>query len=280
MDLIASILAGLNRIMNAASGLAFAPVAVVPGWLSITVVSAVLGVFFLLIFKYTSNQKAIGRVRDEVNANLIAAWLFKDSISVTIKSQLKVFLASFKLLYYAIIPMLVMIIPMCLILAQMGLWYQVRPLNLQDTPVLVKLRLNDQLNNFPEVIVKPSDFFKKTDGPLKLVSKKEVLWQIQPTKKGLHELIFEIEGNAYKKQFAVGDGLMRVSLKRPGNSLGDLLLHPLEKPFMKDSPVSSIEIVYPERDSKICGTDWWIVYFFICSMVFAFAVKPFFKVRI
>ena len=77
--------------MNSVAGALFAPVAVLPGWLSITMISAVLGVLLLLIFKYTSNQKAIGCIRDKINANLIGAWLFKDSLSVTVKSQLKVF---------------------------------------------------------------------------------------------------------------------------------------------------------------------------------------------
>src|SRR5210317_347588 len=103
MDFIVLLLTGLNSVMNSVAGVLFAPVAVLPGWLSITMISAVLGVLLLLIFKYTSNQKAIGSVRDEVNANLIAAWLFKDSISVTIKSQSRVFVSSFKLLYFVVI---------------------------------------------------------------------------------------------------------------------------------------------------------------------------------
>lgn len=280
MDFIVLLLTGLNSVMNVVAGALFAPVAVLPGWLSITIISAVLGVLLLLIFKYTSNQKAIGSVRDEVNANLIAAWLFKDSIAVTIKSQVRVFVSSFKLLYYAVIPLLVMIIPVSLILAQMGLWYQARPLSVSDEPVMVKLRLNESLQRFPLVRLEPSEVLRKTTGPVKIVTKKEVLWELKPLKNGIHELSFEIDGKKYTKQFVVGDGFMKVSLVRPGWNLGALFLHPLEKPFTKDSPVSSIEIVYPERDSKVCGTDWWIFYFFICSMVFAFAFKPFFNVRI
>jgi hypothetical protein len=191
-----------------------------------------------------------------------------------------VFVSSFKLLYFAVIPLLVMIIPVSLILAQMGLWYQARPLSVSDEPVMVRLRLNESLQGFPSVRLEPSEVFRKTTGPVKIVTKKEVLWELKPLKKGVHELVFDVDGEKYTKQFVVGDGFMKVSLLRPGMNLGDLFLHPLEKPFTKDSPVSSIEIAYPERDSKVCGTDWWIFYFFICSMVFAFAFKPFLNVRI
>jgi len=280
MDFIFSLLDGLNSFMNAVAGAFFAPVAVLPGWFSITVISAVLGVLLLLIFKYTSNQTAIGRVRDDINANLIGAWLFKDSLAVTIRSQLKMFTSSFKLFYFAMIPMLVMILPVTFILAQMGLWYQARPLNLSDEPVIVKLRLNDSIKTFPSVRLELSDVFKKTTGPVKIISKKEVFWKLKPLKNGRHELVFDVDGKKFTKQFVAGDGFMKVSLMRPGRNISDLFLHPLEKPFTKDSSVFSIEIDYPERDSKVCGTDWWIFYFFICSMVFAFAFKPFFNVRI
>ena len=73
---------------------------------------------------------------------------------------------------------------------------------------------------------------------------------------------------------------MRLSPKRPGADFADILLYPLEKPFTSDSPVHSISINYPERNSRIYGTDWWIVYFFVVSMIFAFMFKPLLKVRI
>jgi len=280
MDFLILILAGLNSVMNAIAGVFFVPVAFLPGWLSITVISAVLGVLLLLIFKYTSNQTAIGRVRDDINANLIGAWLFNDSLAVTIRSQVRVFTASFKILYYTVIPLLVMIIPVSLIAAQMALWYQARPLNLSHEPVVVKLRLNDSIKNFPSVKLEPSDVYKKTTGPVKIITKKEVFWKLKPLKNGSHELVFDVDGKKLIKQFVVGDGFMKVSLMRPGRSFGEMFLHPLEKPFPKDSPVFSISVDYPERDSKVCGTDWWIIYLIICSMLLAFVFKPFLKVRI
>ena len=73
---------------------------------------------------------------------------------------------------------------------------------------------------------------------------------------------------------------MRLSPKRPGPKLGDIFLYPLEKPFSTESPVDSIRVDYPERESSINGTDWWLVYLFVVSMAFAFIFKPFLKLRI
>ena len=280
MGFLVQLITWVNIVTNTIGGFLLAPVASVPGWLSITVISAILGVFLLVIFKYTSNQKAIGQVRDDIKANLLAVKLFKDSFSVTFRSQARVFCASFKLLFYSIVPMLVMIVPVILIMAQMSLWYQARPLLPGDKPVIVKLKFNDNLDILPQVVLESLPAARTIIGPVRVFTKKEIFWKIKPIEEGNHNLIFHIGDRRYEKQLAVGEGFMCLSSKRPGADFADILLYPLEKPFTSDSPVHSISINYPERNSRIYGTDWWIVYFFVVSMIFAFMFKPLLKVRI
>ena len=162
----------------------------------------------------------------------------------------------------------------------MGLWYQARPLRLGDEPVLVRLKMNNNIDIWPQVTLKSLPAAQKTIGPVRNFSKKEIYWKIKPVENGYHPLIFNVGKRQYEKQLAVGKGFMRLSPRRPGHDFSDILLYPLEKPFAPDSAVHSISISYPERDSRVSGTDWWIVYFFVVSMIFAFAFKPFFKVRI
>ena len=78
----------------------------------------------------------------------------------------------------------------------------------------------------------------------------------------------------------MGNGFARAGVLRPGWRWTDILLHPLEQPFRSDASVTSIEIDYPTRDSFTSGTDFWEVYFFVASMVFALLFKPLVKVRI
>ena len=280
MDFLIRLITGTNVVTNAAGGFFLAPVSLVPGWVSITAISAVLGVLLLVIFKYTSNQKAIARIRDSIKADMLAVKLFKDSISVAFRSQARVFANSFRLLFHSIVPMIVMIVPVCLVLAQMGLWYQARPLMSGDEPVVVRLKLNNNVDAWPQVTLKSLPAARKTIGPVRVFSKKEIYWKIKPVENGYHPLIFHVGERKYEKQLAVGEGFMRLSPKRPGYDFSDILLYPLEKPFAPDSDVHSISIDYPERDSRISGTDWWIVYFFVASMIFAFMFKPLLKVRI
>ena len=70
-----------------------------PGWLSATIVAGVTGVLLLLVFKFTSNQAKIGRVRNEINANLLALKLFKDSTRVSLRAQGRILRGRFGCLF-------------------------------------------------------------------------------------------------------------------------------------------------------------------------------------
>jgi hypothetical protein len=280
MDVLTQIVAWLNVPANALGGLLLAPIGVLPGWLSATIVSAVTGVLMLVIFKYTSNQGAIRRVRDDIKAHLLAVKLFKDSTSVTLRAQGRILLGALRLLVLAIVPMLVMVVPVCLLLGQLGLWYQYRPLRVGQEAVLT-LKLNgDAASSWPEVQLEPTPAVDVTVGPVRVLSKREICWNLRAREEGYHRLRFQVGDQISDKELAIGDRCMRLSAKRPGWTWSDMLLHPAEPPFGPDSPVASIEISYPDRDAWTCGTDWWAVYWFAASMIAAFCFRPFLNVSI
>src|SRR5262249_935406 len=139
-DALTWVIVGLNAVANALGWL-LSPIGLLPGWLSATVVGALSGVFLLGVFKYTSNQKAIKRVRDDINANMLALKLFKDSVKVAFQAQGRLFVGAFWLFVYGVVPLLVMIVPVTLLLGQMSLWYQQRPLHVGEEAV-VTLKLS------------------------------------------------------------------------------------------------------------------------------------------
>ena len=239
-----------------------------------------MGVVFLLIYKYTSNQTAIGKVKDNIKAQMLAMKLFKDSVSVTLQAQGKIFKYAFLLLFYSIRPMAVMIIPVLLILAQMALWYQAKPLSVGQESVITMELNNTEGSPMPDVSIVPSDALTITTGPVRVFSKGRLYFKIKPEQNGLHKLTFTAGKETVEKELAVGESFMPVSVKRPGQNWSQILLNPSEKPFAKDSIVKSISIEYPQRPSKTSGTNWWVVYFFICSMIVAFIFKPFLNVNL
>jgi hypothetical protein len=280
MSFLAQIIVWLNALANAVGQIVLAPVAYLPGWLSATLIAAVTGVLLLVMFKYTSNQKAIKRVRDDIKANLLALKLFKDSAVVALRAQGRILVGAFWLMIYAIVPMLVMMAPVLLILGQLSLWYQARPLQVGEEAVVTLKLQGDPASALPEVRLQPTDAVQVTVGPVRVRSQREVCWNLQAAKEGKERLVFRVGDQTFDKELAVGGGFMRVSPLRPGWHWSDVLLNPAEPPFAPESPVQSIEITYPERPSWTSGSNYWVIYWFIVSMVAALCFRKAFNVNI
>jgi hypothetical protein len=256
MDILTPIVVWLNRVANVLGRFLLAPIGVLPGWLSATVVAAATGVLLLLVFKYTSNQRAIKQVRADIKANLLALRLFKDSAVVALSAQAAIVRGALWLAVYALVPLLVMAVPVLLILGQMALWYQARPLKVGEEAV-VTAKLNTSAGSeTPEVRLVPTDAVAVTVGPVRIRSKGEVCWNIQARAGGYHQLVFQVSGQSFDKTVAIGDEFMRTEL-----------------PFSAGDPLRSIEIAYPRRSSWTSGSDWWVYYWFGTSMVAALCFR-------
>lgn len=267
MAVAAQLVVWLNAVANALGKLVLAPIAFLPGWLSATLAAAATGVLFLAVFKYTSNQKAIKRVKDDIKANLLALKLFKESALVAVRAQGHILVGAIRLLFLALVPMLVMTAPALLILGQLALWYQSRPLQVGEEAV-VSLKLNGKEgSSWPDVRLEPTGAIETTVGPVRVQSKREICWNIKARSSGYQQLVFQAGDQTADKELAIGASFMRVSTLRPGWSWFDTLLHPAERPFGVDSLIQSIEIDYPKRSSWTCGSDSWVIYWFVVSML-------------
>jgi hypothetical protein len=280
MDFLVQMVVWLNAFANTSGKWLLTPIGVLPGWLSATFVAAVTGVVLLVVFKYTSNQRAIKRVKDDIKANLLALKLFKDSAWVALRAQGAILFSALRLAALSLVPMLVMAVPVLLILGQLALWYQSRPLQVGEDAVLT-LKLNGSLDSsWPTVRLEPCDASETIIGPVQVRSKREICWNIRARANGYHRLVFQVGDEIGEKELAIGQAFMRVSTLRPGWYWPDILLHPCEKPFGPASAIQSIEIDYPKRSSWTSGTDSWVIYWFAASMVAALCFRPFLNVNI
>jgi hypothetical protein len=273
------LVAWLNAVANA-FGVALAPIAYLPGWASATVVAVVTGIGMLVAFKYTSNQRAIKRVRQGIRANLLAIKLFKDSAAVGLRAQAGVLGGAIRLLVLTVVPMAVMLVPMTLLLGQLALWYQWRPLRVGEESVVTLTLAGGEDAPWPSVALEPTAAAEVVVGPVRVLSRREVCWSVRAAQPGQHRLTFLVGGQPVEKELAVGDGFIRVSAKRPPADWSELLFHPRERPFAADSPVRSVAIDYPERSSWISGTDSWVIYWFAVSLVTGFCFRRVFNVNL
>jgi hypothetical protein len=281
MDFLPQLVRWLNLAANGLGSLLLAPIAVLPGWVSATVIAVVTGVLMLAIFKYTSNQRAIKRVRDDISANMLALKLYKESALVALNAQWGLLRGAAGLCVLALVPMVVMALPITLLLGQLSLWYQARPLAVDEDAVMT-LQLNGGVDTpWPDVQLQPTDAFEVVTGPVRVQSQREICWELKARVAGYHRAVFLVEGQAVDKELVIGNGYMRVSSQRPGWSCLDALENPGEKPFSVDSPVRSIDIDYPPRSSwNLLGIYPWMLCWGGMSMVAGFCFARLFKVNL
>jgi uncharacterized membrane protein (DUF106 family) len=279
MNGLTAVLVALNTVANTLGNLLL-PIGYLPGGLSATLVAIATGLMMLLIFKYTSNQQAIKRVRANIRANLLAVRLFKDSIAVGLLAQGRVLLGALRLLGLAVVPMLVMLVPMVLLLAQLGVWYQAAPLPVdQETVVTVKFNGSVE-ESLPPIELVSNQAVEDLSGPVRIVSQREVCWNLVARQPGYHQLQFRVLGEVVEKELTIGNGVMRVSPLRPGWQWSDVLLYPREKPFPPTAAVQSIAIEYPPRSGWASGTDNWVIYWFVVSLLAGFLFRKPLKVNL
>jgi uncharacterized membrane protein (DUF106 family) len=250
------------------------------------VVSALAGILMLLVFKVASNQTRIRRSRDLINAHLLAMRLFQDDAQVLLASQKQVMRANLGYLRWALMPLIFIMPPVILMMAQLELRYGAAPLAPRESAVvkvvftgtppadatLAAPVANDVRIQAPPVVVETPPLHIPYDG--------EVDWRVKGQIPGRYALTITAGGRTYTKELIVGkDGRSdRVSAVKAA-SLWTRLLHPGEKG--PGDGVKKIEVLYPRRENRIFGLAVsWVLTFFVVSMVAAFAFKGIIKAEI
>jgi hypothetical protein len=277
--MLTQVVVWLNAAAGAVSYVALAPVAWLPGWLSATLIAIATGLLMLWVFKHTSNQQAIRHARDRIKANVLALGLFKDSIAVALRAQGRILANAGRLLVHSLPPMLVMMAPMALLLGQLAVWYQARPLAVGDEAV-VTVHWREGTGDAMDARLETAPAYDHRAGPVRVPDKQLTCWRIQAMQPGVHQLTIYVADEAFTKELAVGEGFLPVSPIRPAWKWSDALLYPRERPFGAESAVQSIEVSYPQRDSWTSGTDSWLIYWFGISLLAAFAARPLLKVNL
>jgi uncharacterized membrane protein (DUF106 family) len=272
----------VNLVVNRLFDFLFLPFRSLHPWLGLIFISLLTGLLMLFIFKWTSQQAGIRKVKDKIKAHLLELRLFKDSLDVTLKAQGQILRANLRYIAYSAKPMLVMLIPLLLILAQLNAWFGYRSLDVGEA-ALLKVKLESGTN--------PLELEWKLESPpalavetpaLRIEQETEVDWRIRPQEAGEFNVTLEMGVHDVGKTVLVGGRrLSRISPLRVKHSLWDEFLNPGEKPLPAALPIKSVEVTYPPRRLNFLGIRLhWLIAYFALSIVFGFALKRPFKVEI
>ena len=264
--IFAPILSILNRACTVVGDCVYAVLGPLPAWAQLLILSAVSGIVMMLVFGRTSNQSGIAAAKDKIKANLLALKLYKDQIHVTLTAQVRLAGAIAKLQWHMLFPVMVLMGPTLLVLGQMGVRHQWRPL-VSGEQTLIRLTFRSTGGAKPQVVLQPNPGLRIEAGPVP--GDDDLVWRVRAEQPGRHELRFEVDGVAFTKELVVGQPGERVSAIRPGQRWTSMILHPVEPPLPGDSPVTTIEVQYPSTHSIISGSGYWLLTYFVVSMLAA-----------
>src|SRR5437868_101945 len=127
----------------------------------------------------TSNQKAISHARSQITAHLLATRLFRDNLSVTFRAQRMILWNALKLMGLSLRPLLIMLVPITLVIAQVGLRYEQAPFP-PGTAARVKLTtaLGKDCVPVSERLRLPDGVTQNASGPLRIPALRTVDWRV------------------------------------------------------------------------------------------------------
>jgi hypothetical protein len=242
-------------------------------------VSLVVGLVIVVLFGYTSDQKAIGIAKDQLKAHLLAVRLYRDQIPVVMGSYGKILRGTGRYLKLAFMPLLYVIIPITLLMVQIDRYLGQTPIAVH-TPFLltVKLTRNDAPN---DVTLDLPAGIAMTAPPVHISDGNEIVWRLTGSKDGKYEVKIDAGGQSVTKAVCVGSDLPRISTVRLRGRFWERLFSSAEPALPENSPIESISVNYPDRDIEIAGYGMnWIWMFFILSMVAGFIFKELLGIKI
>lgn len=282
-------MSALNSLLRSLSDAVLAPFSGLSPLVGLAIVSLVLAVVMLLVFKKVSNQDQLERVKRQIHAGLFEIRLYNDDLAQIFRAQGAILKANGKYLALTLVPMVILLPLVVLISAQLQFYYGYTGLK-PGVPTLVRVALKkgweggslpkDEAGK-PGVRLEASPGLKVETPAVWAPALGEVAWRVVAETPGSYDLKILAGTETLTKTAISSPAVVRRSPFRPGTSFLDQLLYPSEPPIPEASPIAAIHLGYPEADVNLLG--WkthWMIAFIILSIVFALALRRVFGVTI
>src|SRR6266550_5950310 len=143
--------------------------------LLVLAISIVIGLLTVIVFRYTSDQKAIGRAKDRLKAHLLAVRLFQDQLPVVMRAYGRILRGTGSYLRLAFTPFLIVILPITFLIVQLDRYFGWIPLRPAQA-FLVEAHVEDPAAaNEVELQLPPE--LASTAPAVHIPNDKEVVWR-------------------------------------------------------------------------------------------------------
>jgi hypothetical protein len=234
--------------------------------------SIVIGLLMVVVFRYTSDQKAIGRAKDRLKAHLLAVRLFQDQLPVVMRAYGRILRGTGSYLRLAFAPFLIALLPITFLIVHLDRYFGWMPLHPAQT-FLIEARVADPATLNDAALQLPPQLSSSAPA-VHLPKDNEVVWRVVAEREGRYDVHIAAGGQTVSKQVVVSAGLARISPVRLRGNFWERVFISGEPALADNSPVQSIAIGYPPRVIAFAGMEWnWIVLFFVVSLIAGFIFK-------
>jgi hypothetical protein len=228
-------------------------------------ISLVIGLVMVIVFGYTSDQKAIHSAKDQLKAHLLALRLFQDQIQVVLRSYGRIVLATGRYLRLAFKPLLFVIVPMTFLIVQLDRYLGSVPLSAGQS-FLVKARMDDA-DSLNQASLQLPDGLTGTSPAVHVPAESEVAWRVVAEKAGEYVVHVQVADQLFAKRVIVGSGMPRLSSIRLRGKFWERIFVSAEPALPDNKFVDAIGVQYPARNITFAGVEWnWIWLFFFLSL--------------
>jgi len=274
----------LNLLLTRAFNAAMYPMASKP-LVGLIIVSAIMGVAMTYLFGKLSPQKRLQRVVDQSRAQLLGLHLFKDDLSVTFRCQVKLLKVLILRFLYSLPALLVLAVPSVLILTQLALHFEHRPLKPGEQVVVALKLASTSWDRYRDLQITARTNVILETPPLRDAAAHTIYWRVRASEPSYAiPLRWQVGDEIFEKQLVIAaetEPIVAISICRPaGHDWTDRLLNPAESSFDIESPVQKISVNYPLRRTRLFGWDlpWWGT-LLIVSILASFVARRFLGVR-
>jgi hypothetical protein len=240
--------------------------------LLVLAISIVVGLLMVIVFRYTSDQKAIGRAKDRLKAHLLAVRLFQDQLPVVMRAYGQILRGTGSYLRLAFTPFLIAILPITFLIVQLDRYFGWMPLRPAQT-FLVEAKVNEPAATNEVELQLPPDLVSSAPA-VHIPNDKEVVWRVIAQREGQYDIHIAAAGQTVSKQVVVSPGLARISPVRLRGSFWERVFTSGEPALEENSPIQSIAVTYQPRNINFAWMAWnWIVLFFVISLIAGFIFK-------
>jgi hypothetical protein len=249
-----------------------------PVWL-VLAISVVVGLLMVIVFRYTSDQKAIGRAKDRLKAHLLAVRLFQDQLPVVLRAYGQILLGTGRYLRLAFTPLLIAILPITFLIVQLDRYFGAMPFQ-PGQAFLVEARVKTA-DSLDQLQLQLPDGLMTSAPAVHVLKENSAVWRVVTQRDGQFDVNVRVGGDSAVKRVVVESGLARLSPIRLRGNFWKRALESAEPAIADSSAIDSIEVNYPARDIHFAWMEWnWIVLFFVVSLIAGFIFKSVFGIQI